>query len=308
MNKTIYDKVDSMQKALDCAIRDYEIQGCSEKCGYKTSSGSGPYWNYMENKVWEDFLKNSMLPIHKAQYLDGDGGELLEKNSRYGMMPPKMASYGSSSRFIHNLSRDVEGFYFEKQLPTRVGHAPANLDGFLHTANCDIYVESKCREIYNHTSYIKISNAYEPIYKYIHDKNNSFVFDRKDLEIGYFRCSFSYNGRQIKHFDIKQLICHFLGISADILENNKNTNVKFLYLIFNPKENTKFVHECTKKYESNISRAYDETIEEIKSFGDLKWLFDAIVSYQCKNLCLNQKEIGFDFHIVDQNSYINKLK
>lgn len=307
MNKTIYDKIDSMQKALDCAIRDYEIQGSSEKCGYITSSGNGPYWNYMKNEVWEDFLKCSMLPIHKAQYLDGDGGELSEKNSRYGMMPPKMASYGSSSRFIHNLSKGVEGFSFEKQLPTRVGHT-ANLDGFLQTEDCDIYVEAKCREIYNHTPYIKVSNVYEPVYEYIHNKNNCFVFEKMESENGYFKCSFSYNGRQIKYFDIKQLICHFLGISADLLENNRDSNVKFLYLIFNPNANTEFIHKCTQKYESNILKAYQETIEDIKSLGNMNWLFEAIVSYQCENLHLNPKEIDFDFHVVDQNSYMTNLK
>lgn len=307
MGNDIYSNVDSMQKALDCAIRDYELQGCGDKCGYVTSSGKGPYWNYMKNNVWEGFLKSGMLPIHKAQYLDADGGELSEKNSRYGMMPPKMASYGSSSRFIHNLSKGVEGFCFEKQLPTRVGHT-ANLDGFLHVESHDIYVEAKCREIYSHTATIKVSNVYEPIYEHIQKINNCFVFEKKGPGADDFKCSFSYNGRQLKRFDIKQFICHLLGVSAYILENNGNTNIKFLYLIFNPNANAKFSHECTEKYMSNILNAYNETIEEIKSLGDMKWLFEAIMSYQCEHLHLKPKDTSFVFCVVDQNSYLDNMK
>ena len=308
MENNIYDKVDSMQKALDCSIRDYETQNFSEKCGYVTSSKNGPYWNYMKNEVWKDYLENSMLPCHKEQYQNGDGGELSEKNSRYGMMPPKMASYGSSSRFIYNLSKGVEGFCFEKQLPTCVGKRPANLDGFLHYDKCDIYVEAKCREIYGHSPFLKVSNVYEHVYEYIHKKNNCFVFEKMDSEKGHFKCSFTYNGILLKHFDIKQLICHFLAISTDMLENNNNTNIKFLYLIFNPNANTAFVHQCTEKYRQKILDAYKETLEEINSLGDMKWLFDAIVSYQCENLKLEPKETSFEFHVVDQNSYMSNLK
>ena len=61
----------------------------------------------------------------RIEYGAGDGGELEEKDGR----PPKMASFGSSSRMIYNLSNKKDGFHFEKKLPTTVG-GTANLDGF----------------------------------------------------------------------------------------------------------------------------------------------------------------------------------
>lgn len=79
---------------------------------------------------------------------DADGCELEEKNSRYGLTPPQMTSFGSSSRLIYECSKDIPNFSFEKLLPTRVGHT-ANLDGCIATKESDIFVEAKCREIYS---------------------------------------------------------------------------------------------------------------------------------------------------------------
>ena len=137
------DKIDSKEKALDYAIRDLEINGDISKYGYVVDDRHREH--YMSNKTWKSFLEK-MAKLHRAQFNDGDGGELEEKKERYGIYPRKMASYGSSSRMIYNYSYTIAGFEFEKQLPTRVGHT-ANLDGYLFTDDKDIYIEAKCREI-----------------------------------------------------------------------------------------------------------------------------------------------------------------
>ena len=119
------------KNALAFAIRDAQSK---YKSGY-VIYGKDPYYHYLSNDDWRQFL-TSMSQLHQAQYKDADGGELKEKNSRHGILPPKMASFASSSRFIYECSKSITGFCFEKQLPTRVGHT-ANLDGFLFADGFD---------------------------------------------------------------------------------------------------------------------------------------------------------------------------
>ena len=154
--KTSIDKA----TALDFAIRDCQNE---YECGYEI--GGKLYNNYLSKEAWGKFL-NSMSDLHRAQYYDADGGELIEKKGRWGLYPPKMASFGSSSRLIYECSKSIPGFYFEKQLPTRVGHT-ANMDGYLSRPEEDLFVEAKCREIYFSHLNQKVSLVYEDLYEYI---------------------------------------------------------------------------------------------------------------------------------------------
>lgn len=303
MKKNSYEKIYSSQKALDYAIRDEEMKNNMYGCGYMVRNTT--YWNYMSNESWNLFF-NSMSSIHKTQYDNADGGELSEKNSRYGMMPPKMASFGSSSRLIYNLSKSIPNFQFEKQLPTHVGHK-ANLDGYLCKAGKNIYVEAKCREIYSSHTDIEVGNVYEEVYNFIHEVNNDFSFEKNvSKEKNHFKCTFSYQGRVIKHFDIKQLICHFLAITADVLKTGQKANIQFLYLIFNPEYDTDFTFDANCKYKRMISECYSETIKEIENLGNLKWLFDVILSFQNGRKKTDYPD--FTFKVVDQKTYQELLK
>lgn len=301
MGKLQYGKVD-LVNALDYAKRNYENGEYNTGYGYDIP-GKETYLNYLSNKSWSAF-KNGMSTLHQAQYKDGDGGELKEKNSRYGMNPPKMASFGSSSRFIYLLSKDIPNFSFEKQLPTRVGHT-ANLDGYLEKGTNIYCVEAKCREIYRSHKNIEISTIYEDVYKTI----KGLSYDSLPIENDSEHCkyTFKYEGKELVHFDIKQLICHFLGITADLLEKQKSgVSIHFVYLIFNPKIETLFTEEI-ERYKEKIYKRYDETIEEINWFDDMKWLFEIIMEYQREHLGLQKVEYSFEFKLVDQNSYINEL-
>ena len=289
--------------ALDFAIRD-----CHKEFGYGYEiSGKSPYNNYLSNNDWKRFI-NSMSPLHLAQYNDADGGELIEKKGRWGLNPPKMATFGSSSRLIYECSKSIPGFYFEKQLPTRVGHT-ANLDGYLLRKEEDVFVEAKCREIYSSHLNQKISLVYSDVYDYIKSINPDFSYEDTLIkgEPDYMAYSFLMNEKYISHFDVKQLICHFLGICANILENNAKTNVRFVYLIFNPNFDTDFSNQNIAKFQSTILEEYKETLEEISSFGDFKWLFDAIMSYQSKHLNLVKPQYNFEFELHDQSTYLTQL-
>ena len=291
--------------ALDFAIRDGQKE-FGYGYGYEIS-GKSQYNNYLSNDTWKRFI-DSMSPLHYAQYNDADGGELIEKKGRWGLNPPKMASFGSSSRLIYECSKSIPGFCFEKQLPTRVGHT-ANLDGYLSCLEEDVFVEAKCREIYSSHLNQKISLVYKDVYEYIKSVNSRFSYEDTPIEDepDYMACSFLMNDKYISHFDVKQLICHFLGICANILENRANANVRFIYLIFNPFFDTDFSNSNIQKFESKIKEEYNETKAEAREFGDFKWLFDAVMSYQSTHLDLPKPQYNFEFALLDQKSYALKL-
>lgn len=300
-----YGKVD-LVTALDYAKRNFENKEYGTCCGYDIP-GKDTYWNYLSKDSWSAFLAE-MSMLHQAQYKDGDGGELEEKNSRYGMVPPKMASFGSSSRFIYNKSKSIPNFSFEKQFPTRVGHT-ANLDGYVEKGTTIFCVEAKCREIYSSHKNIRVSTIYEKVYERIKSISD-FSYDSKEIkdDIEHRKYTFEYREHELVHFDIKQLICHFLGISADLLENQKRgISIHFVYLIFNPKTETLFTKEI-ERYKEKIFKQYDDTIKEIQRFGDMKWLFKTIMEYQSEHLGLQKVEYSFDFKLVDQKGYIDELK
>ncbi len=300
-----------LAKALDFAIRDREIQNKNNAYSSGYIIDGREYWNYLSEYSWKKF-KGEMSDEHISQYNEGGGNELDERDSRWGMLPPKMASFGSSSRMIYNLSKDTPRFVFEMQMPTYVGH-DANLDGYLLSDNTAIFVEAKCREIYASHTNLDISNAYKDVYDYIHKKESSFNYvPKENKEQGHFKCTFKFGNEDIKHFDIKQLTCHFLGITAALIDNKDSkiasNTIKFIYLIFNPDYNTDFSHDAIKKYKKKLKDQYDETIKEINKFGDMEWLFNSIMEYQSKRLNRQIVKYNFDFYLTDQVKYQNYLK
>ena len=314
-----YNKIDSREKALDYAIRDYELKDkdkFAKKSGYTIKKEKKTYWNYLSNDAWEEF-KGKMKKAHLCQFEDADGGEMKEKKGRWGIYPPKMASFGSSSRFLYSVSKDIECFQFEKLLPTRVG-GTANLDGYIMRGDVDVFVEAKCKEIYSSHKTIEVSDVYRDVYmklvktynKFSY-KNNGQPIKKRETDDEHFKCTFKFDGEDIVHFDIKQLICHFLAISANILEDEKaNKNVKFVYLIFNPKDAdaTCFENEKVSSYKERIFKIYNETIKEIRKF-DMKELFASVFKIQAGRLGVEGKKYSsFDFCIADQKDYKEKIK
>jgi hypothetical protein len=243
-----------------------------------------------------------MSPIHKAQYCCGGGGELYP-----GRYPPKMASFGSSSRFIYELSKDISGFKFEEKLDTKVGGV-ANLDGFIKTNDKYIYIEAKRREIYgashaNETIKVVYEDVYKTIKKLV--KKFNFEMDGEEDEEGCKKCTFIISGEVVKYFDLKQLICHFLGITYDIAKHNIKAKVKFVYLIYNPNK----VKGKYQRYEKNIETRYENVATFInKNAGTIKNIFNAVLYYQTERHKLPKTSIDFEFFLVDQYNYKDILK
>ena len=105
------------------------------------------------------------------------------------------------------------------------------------------------------------------------------------------------------------MICHFLAISANLLENeHANKKIKFVYLIFNPECNTCFENERISSYRKRIIERRNKTIDEIGKFN-MKQLFESIFEIQAKRLGLEgEKYPLFEFHLVDQDNYKEKIK
>lgn len=288
-----------LNKQLDAAIKKSE-NGSAEEV-YETIEGKA-YENYMSNEKWEAFLKE-MNKEHLIAYVQGYGNEISEKQGRYGIYPPKMASYGSSSRMIYNLLKTVEGIHFEKQLPTRVG-GTANLDGYLQRGETDIFIEAKCREIYTKHANIDIKEVYKEVLEDIKSDNAfQLSYEVKEAKTGYLNYSFSYGETPIERFDIKQLICHFLGIAANYIENKSAKNkICFIYLIYNP-EDFKI---------SKLDEVYKSTMTEIELFKPMmNDLFNAIFDYQKEALNSDTEAPEFEFKTADQSDIekiINSVK
>lgn len=283
-----------MDKALDIAKRKYE----DGKGGYRMT-GRPPYENYMSNESWESYLHEMETNYESAYgaYKNGGGKELEEKQ-----YPPKMASYGSSSRFIYELSRDIQGFEFEKQFSTHIG-GKSNLDGFIQKEDKAVCVEAKCREPYgNSHKNEKRKKVYENILKHISNSNIGISFncqpDGDKIKI----ISESQYGI-IEHFDIIQLVCHFCGIANQILENKISNDICFLYLTYNPSSIPEKYFE--NGFHSKIIKRYEKCLDEMNSI-DFKELFRVIVSFFNKG---KQKiHYTFQFIPVDQSNYVETIE
>ena len=217
---------------LDLAIKSKEI-GTTEgfyTVPYKDGTINKP--TYMTNEDWNAFL-STMPEATRKEYGEGDGDELKEKNGR----PPKMASFGSSSRMIYNLSKEKKGFHFEKKLPTTVG-GTANLDGFYEDDNRYVFVEAKCHEPYTAKN-VTVSKAYEKLYNYINEQMlGNLHIDMQTSKCGrYLNVEYFADGEKLEHFDMKQMICHLLAIATGMLKGTlKRKQVDFIYLLYDPTE------------------------------------------------------------------------
>lgn len=285
----------SILKEFDLAIADVE----NIPRGFVT--GKGNYDSYMNNAAWDAYLQD-MSDEHRSQFDDGSGGELKEKNGR----PPKMASFASSSRMAYRLSKDIPGFVFEKQLSTVIGGI-ANLDGYWKGNGQYIFVEAKCREPYSHKSPETIKQNYKPLYEYLQSKLPDMfsctiedIPETRDMRVEFFCCK-----KPVVHFDIKQMLCHLLGVANRILlDKSFDTPVQFLYLLYNPTE--LLLSEKSKK---EILRIYHSTCEAAMNY-DFQQIFGCVVdflmeekTYSISKADADKLKNNFQFALCDQNNY-----
>lgn len=289
----------SLLKEFDLAIADVE----NIPRGFVTDKGN--YDSYMSNAAWDDYLKD-MSDEHRSQFDDGSGGELKEKNGR----PPKMASFASSSRMIYMLSHNIPGFTFEKQLPTVVGGI-ANLDGYHETEQSHIFVEAKCREPYSHNAVQTIKQNYGPVYEYLSSKMPEIfsctmedVPDSRDMRVEFF-CQ----GNSVASFDIKQMICHLLGVANEMLKSGSKKSILFLYLLYDPTElqlPTESKSEITQIYKDTCNAANNYRFEEM--FGHIVDFLVQRSGSRTDSQTLSHIKNTFRFALCSQKDYATHLR
>ena len=286
-----------MQKTLDLSIKLLET-GTLEG-GY---SAAKLYESYMDNQSWDRFVNDMKQNYSEAfqEYGAGSGGELKPK----GNYPPKMASYGSSSRMIFNLCKDIPEFHFEYKLPTRVGGI-ANLDGYIENQDIQIYIEAKCREPYGVKPHL-IERKYADLYRFINDDSvSNLSIDMENIN-DKMKVRFHVGDDTISCFDIKQMICHLLGIANELLNNPTEKNILFLYLCYSPK----LIEIIDSKKSYTILNTYEKMCLECNSIA-FKGLFGSIVKYLSQELKVGvatAKQVdmitsNFDFALCDQANY-----
>ena len=173
----------------------------------------------------------------------GKGDELNEKyNKNFSkLMPPKMASVASSSRYTvesvlkaptQNIQEVFKLNYNHKKdaeigVPFQRGGIPPQFDAYLCDDNKEIYIEAKCHEIFgSHSMRMKKSYALQfeklvTFYKRPESANqNDFIFDMSLIGI---------NPSETLRFDAKQAIAHILGV-----KKNRRLTSKLIFLFFKP--------------------------------------------------------------------------
>ena len=298
----------NLAQILDLSIKERETNGTKVDKFYEIRGRH--YYNYIDNESWKAFvdkMRESYEAIYR-NYIEGAGDELGVK--RTGKYPPKMASYGSSSRMIYLLARDISGFQFEKKLYTTVG-GTANMDGYLKLSGKEVFVEAKCREPYNASTSI-IDRKYESLYRYL-DQNPQIEFncDITIIDEKYMRVVFYAGKTRIARFDVKQMICHLLGIATEKIVAPSNESISFTYLLYNPTK----IEIIDDAHKEKLLAVYRQEIKECDSVP-FKDLFSEIVKYLLRFTNIKKADgvsaealvSKFSFKRCDQTDFVESCK
>lgn len=292
-----------LKKEFDAIIRENLIAaGKSEKSfGYATIDKKiyYDYYTVSEFKAFVDEMKLNYSEHYKKFYgvqdakenKGGQGGELLPKRGRWGMMPPKMASVASSSRFCYLALRDGTDILIPNRSLTKAdvefekeckifddGLTAPQLDAYINDPACDYYIEAKCHEIFD-SHKIEFKNKYWDIFETDKSFNralNKAVKNKDTFELP--KELFDITGNHLR-FDVKQFICHLVGIA----HQSKGKCAELIYLFFKPKCN----HE-------DVSTQMDEIFDELKQ--EIKAIFNSLL---IKDFCENHQ---MKLNVIIQNS------
>lgn len=258
MTKGKFDKIIRENIENDARENGKEVQ-----LGYIINGK--PYDDYYTKTAFDDFL-NDMEQNYKPLYnriIECSGSETIEKDNN----PPKMASVASSSRFCNLALRDgfkelgIDKVIVEEKCPIADmrGNVNANLDAYCQENNT--YIEVKCHEIFDtHTD--KMSGQYR---KHLKSEFHIDVDIEDESEVALDFKDFGVE-KEKPRFDIKQLLCHLLGI--------KNVKGKepatLMYLFFKPiaekEQDNDLIDEVFAELEAEMERIFNS--KPIKTFAE----------------------------------------
>lgn len=281
-----------LNKILDYAIaKDEMSKNASVTAGYKLDNSG--YGNYLSNNSFADFVADMQQnnPVAYEMFGKGGGKELVIRKVGANIYPPKMASFGSSSRMIYNMMKDVDGFLFEKKLHTTIG-GTANLDGFYETDDKYMFFEAKCREPYSAKDKT-VADKYKKLYEFISKSGISLRCNVVRTVDKKMPVEFVVANTPVECFDMKQMICHLLGVATACLNGKyADKKIEFVYLLFNP--NLIQINEGKDK----ICNIYSKTCDEC-NLVDFKALLGVIIDY-----LQNEESVG---KMKNKNDILNRF-
>ena len=297
------------RQEFDAIIKDNLISSgeTEEHFGYKTEENRiyCEYYTESEFKKFVDEMKTNYKEHYRKFYgvedakenKGGQGGELVPKRGRWGMVPPKMASVASSSRFCYLALRDGTDILVPNRILTKDdvefekeckifddGLTAPQLDAYIKDSVCDCYIEAKCHEIFA-SHKIEFKNKYWEILQ--NDKSFSCALRDSVKHEKTFELSKEAFGITEEHlrFDVKQFVCHLLGIA----NQSKGKRVKLIYLFYKPESNNSAVS-------TKINEIFKELQNEVKSIFGCEMV---------KEFCL-ENQIELDV-IVQHGKVMGKL-
>ena len=183
----------------------------------------------------------------------------------------------------------------------------ANLDGYREGNGQYIFVEAKCREPYSHKSPETIKQNYKPLYTYLQNKlPDMFSCTLEDIPgTRDMRVEFFCQGNKVIHFDMKQMLCHLLGVANKMLLNKPcDAPIQFLYLLYNPTELA-----LSEKCKKEILDIYYATCKAATSYN-FKQIFACVVDflmeereYPATKADVEKMKNNFSFALCDQHDY-----
>lgn len=214
-------------------------------------------------------------------FKDGKGGEFKSKffsvasSSRFAVANFS-DNVSDSIVFIQKFSNEViKEIKFEKDLPIKnISGIPPQMDVWIKTSH-DIYFEVKCHEIfdeYEHAN-IKLSTQYtnNPIFNEIINKYEIVLStrERSYLKNGKIQYYYLLNRNMFKvftkssHFDLKQFICHLMGIISS--KKGLDSEVEFNYLFYkNDDPQFNEVYAELEKELSAIKKSFEWLLSKYK--------------------------------------------
>ena len=263
------------------------------------------YYMYYTLEKWNEFL-GRMSSKDKKAYIDGGGKEWEEKedDKKSGVwLPPKMAAYASSSRFIYDLLKGTD-VIFEQKLPTSIPHSVSNMDAFYLDKN--IFIEAKCHEFYCSQS-PKYKTAYREFYNTLASKTGFSYKPAKEKNNS--PISFFMDGKPVEQFDIKQIISHTLGIAyackngVEIDDKTELLNlakgISLIYLLYNPCELKVYLNDDEWK---DIDSKYNDEVRFVQDNNSFfKALFEISLEYVGYDSAkISELVESFEFKVADQ--------
>ncbi|MBQ8683022.1 MAG: hypothetical protein IJ518_00715 [Clostridia bacterium] len=229
------------KKQFDAIIKQNLSTIYGEACfGYVLAKVYDAYYSREAFGAFLSEMQSEKYAPYYQAYAKGKGSELKEQPGKYGVTPPKMASVASSSRFCYLALRDGASglgggsrvqFEHACRIQGIFGTAP-QLDAYIPDKN--IYVEAKCHEIFDlHT--IKMATKY---WDYLYGRGNDFglpVLERPDTDTFVIPAAVFGIDKSHTLFDIKQFLCHLLGIAS---QKHRAEEASLVYLFFKPKTQT----------------------------------------------------------------------